>query len=100
MKVVVSEFKRTEKEIDLEYPIYLYYQDDFIEEHIMDNGVHQVKVIREPFSVSIKVERSEKYEEAYLRRNLTSKKHFLGEYLDALDYIRNIDKWENNSDEK
>lgn len=77
------------KEIDLEYPLYLYFQDtdEFLEEHVKVEENHAVIVKSEYFSCSIT--RQDHYEvlEHNIKHNLGDKKWFDEFYQDTLNFI-------------
>ena len=87
-KVVVSEMKRIDKELDIDYPIYLYFQDESCnDELLMITKDYQIKVKYEYFSLVIEKSKTQFIYEHYITRNLTTKKHFLEVYNEALKTI-------------
>ena len=87
-KVVVSEMKRVDKELEIEYPIYLYFQDESCnDELLMITKDYQIKVKYEYFSLVIEKSKSQFIYEHYITRNLTTKEHFLNVYNEALNTI-------------
>ena len=86
-KVKIQVHTVEQKEVDLEYPIYLYFQDenDF-DELIKIDEKYQLRITWDIFGVEIKKTQNFKIEEHYLN-NLTNKEHFDMFYNDALEFI-------------
>ena len=88
-KVIVWETKSTKKELKLEYPIYLYFQDENCNsELVMVNENYSVTVKYEMFSLVIVKAKYYSLSEHYTVNNLTDREHFLDVYNEALQDIK------------
>ena len=88
VKVVTREVK--EKELNLEYPIFLYFQDELCYDElvaILDEKC-KITVKYDVFEFTIKYENKFKLEEyLVIEKNLTTKKHFDEAYKEAIKII-------------
>ena len=88
-KVIISETKTIKKELELEYPIYLYFQDENCnDELVMVNEKYSIKVKYEFYSLVIEKNKYFTLLEHYITNNLTTKEHFLEIYNEALQVIK------------
>lgn len=87
---VISDKKIIEKEIDLEYPYYLYFQD----EYCLNDELHKVNenktiVVKNGINHNqIEVIETKKQYEYIINNNLTTKEHFLECYNNVLTEIQ------------
>ena len=86
-KVKLRETKVVETEAEIEYPIYLYFQDELCrDELIMINEKHQITIKYSNMALEIRKEKSYGIPEHYLK-SLTTKEHFDEVFNGALDSI-------------
>jgi hypothetical protein len=86
LKTIKRDFK--EIETDLELPVYLYFQDELCnDELIMITDEYQLKVKYSYRSLVIEKSESLPIEEHYVQHNLTTKKHFMEIYNEALKSV-------------
>lgn len=90
VKVITREVK--EKELDLEYPIFLHFQDELWHEEliaILDEKC-KITIKYDLFELTIKYQNRFKLEEYLItEKNLTTKKHFDEAYKEAIKTINN-----------
>jgi CRISPR/Cas system-associated protein Cas10 (large subunit of type III CRISPR-Cas system) len=88
MKVKVKESTITEKEIELEYPIYLYFQSELDEDEVVKAFPnYKISVLFTVFGVKIIQEKYYGYSESQVRENLTTEEHFNEAFEEALQHI-------------
>lgn len=76
-KVKVIERSQVMKELDIEYPIYLYFQDDFYSEYKMVTEDSCIKVVYDVGECYIKQERWAQYlTEDEIKRNTSTEEDF------------------------
>ena len=83
-------YKRTTQEVEseLELPVYLYFQDEWgNDELIMITEEYQIRVKYDYCSVLIEKSRSLPIEEWHVQHNLTTRKHFMEIYREALESV-------------
>jgi len=86
LKIIKRDVKVVET--DLEYPVYLYSQDELgNDELIMITDEFQIKVKYDYGSLFIEKSKSFPIEEHFIKNNLTSEEHFIGIYNEALKSI-------------
>lgn len=87
-KVKVTNVKSEVKDIELEYPIYLYFQDEGgNDEVVMLTEDYQITVKHDYSSLIIDKSNIDNWTEGCIRNNLTTKSHFLEVYREALKSI-------------
>ena len=89
MKVVIKEFLEQEKELDLEYPYYLYFQDEYALYDTVVKVYPKYKIeVKYDFSGVI-IERSgyPNYQECQILNNLTTEEHFDDAFEEALQQL-------------
>ena len=89
VKVVTREVK--EKELDLEYPIFLHFQDKFCNEELIAILSEKCKITvkYDIFGVSINYETNFKLEEYHITNNtLTTESYFYEVYENAIDTFK------------
>ena len=86
MKVKVKELTTVEKELDLEYPIYLYYQSELGEDEVIKvMPKYKISVFFTLFGVKIKQEKHyNNYTEHEILNNQTTEEHFEDSFEEAL----------------
>ena len=90
MKVKVRKQETIIKEIDLEYPIYLYFQDeDCNDEIVMVNENMKVTVKFDIFGIEVTSSNFNIIEE-YELKNQTTREHFMESYKEALKHFSKI----------
>jgi len=83
-KVKVVEHKRIEKEIDLEYPVYLYFQDeDCHDEYVKD---HCIRIKYDYFSISLSKDSNFHFMEHYVK-DVISEDLFNEAMKEVLEYL-------------
>jgi hypothetical protein len=89
MKVKVTETKSETKEIDLEYPIYLYFQDELCHDELMMIK-EDCQIIVKYDVLSLVIERSKYFmiRPEYIKNNLTTREHFLEVFDEAIASIK------------
>ncbi len=88
MKVIAKEHKIVEKEIDLEYPYFLYFQSELGEDEIVKVfEKYKISVFFTIFGVEIKQEKHYGYTEHQILNNLTSEEHFDDAFEEALQHL-------------
>lgn len=85
---VISERKVIEKELDIEYPFYLYFQDEMTEEYHKVGEKFTIIVEINFFGGHIKVENTRMLEEHIIKNNLTKKEHFLEFWEEVLGELK------------
>lgn len=85
MKVKAREQKTVEKELDLEYPIYLIFPLEFsIYEYVKLFPTYEIVVTYEYSSLKIEKRESQNYTEYQLLNNQTSEEEFNNSFEEAL----------------
>lgn len=91
MKVKIKEYTTTEKELDLEYPYFLFFQDeDCIGGEyfkVWENYSICIKIDYEEHSISRKP--TQNYSEHTILRNLTTEEDFNEQYEYLEEWLRN-----------
>lgn len=85
MKVKCKVREVTEKELDLEYPIYLYFQDEMCNDELVKVfPKYEIVVKYEVGGLKIEKRWYPFYEEHQILNNLTTKEHFEDSFGEAL----------------
>lgn len=85
MKVKCKVREVTEKELDLEYPIYLYFQDEMCNDELVKVfPKYEIVVKYEVGGLKIEKRWHPFYEEHQILNNLTRKEHFEDSFEEAL----------------
>lgn len=88
MKVRTKEYIETTKELDLEYPYFLYFQSELGEEEIIKVfDKYKISVFFTIFGVEIKQEKHYGYSEHQTLNNSTTEEHFDDCFEEALQTI-------------
>lgn len=88
MKVTVKEQVETIKELDLEYPYFLYFQSELGEDEIIKVfDKYKISVFFTVFGVEIKQEKHYGYSEHQILNNLTTEEHFDDSFEEALQHL-------------
>jgi hypothetical protein len=91
MKVKCKVREITEKELDLEYPYYLYFQDELCQDELVKvYPKYQVIVKYDSFGFKIECNSNTFYEEYQIISNLTSEQHFDEVFEEALQQLVKI----------
>ena len=91
MKVKCTVREITEKELNLEYPYHLYFQDELCQDELVKvYPNYQVTVKYDSFGLKIECDRNTFYEEHQILNNLTSKEHFDEVFEEALQQLVKI----------
>ena len=90
MKVKVIERSSVEKEIDLEYPFYLYYQGDYAltSEYIKVDEKRSLHVNYEATGISVSIKETKPYEIWEIENALIRKKDFDENLIYVLNQIK------------
>ena len=95
MKVKCKVRQITEKELDLEYPYYLYFQSEMYEDELVKVFPNYEIVVKyETGSFKIEKRRYPFYEEHQIINNLTNEKHFNDVFEEALEQLEDYKKGE------
>lgn len=88
-KLKITERKVTEKETDIDLPIYLYTQDEYCND-IYKKWDGKTQIVLEYFWFGFKIERSNSklYIEDYQLRNLCTESQFNEAYEEALNNLK------------
>jgi len=88
MKVRCKVKTITEKEIDLEYPYYLYFQDEMCQDELVKVFPdYEIAVKYETFGLILEKRRYPFYEEHQIINNLTSEEHFNVVFEEAMEQL-------------
>jgi hypothetical protein len=88
MKVKCKVREVREKELDLEYPYYLYFQDEMCNDELIKVfPEYEIVVKYEVGGLKIEKMRCPFYEEHQILNNLTTEEHFEQVFKEALDQI-------------
>lgn len=89
-KVKIIERSFVEKEIDLEYPFYLYYQGEYAlsSEYIKVDKYKSLHVNYETISLSVAIKNTPPYELYQIENNLIKEEEFNEIFIDALSQIK------------
>lgn len=88
MKVTIKEYTETIKELDLEYPYFLYFQSELGEDEIVKVfEKYKISVFFTIFGVEIKQEKHYGYSEHQILNNITTKEHFNDSFEEALQHL-------------
>lgn len=89
MKVTVKEYTETIKELDLEYPFYLYFQDELgYDELCKVFKDYEIIVKYEISGTKIKTNKFHNYTEHQILNNLTTKQHFVETYMEVMQQFK------------
>jgi hypothetical protein len=87
-KVKVTETKTESREIDMEYRIYLYFQDELCnDELVMVKEDFKITVKWDIMSLAIEKSKGSFLPPHYIKNNLTTEEHFMEAYNEALSSI-------------
>lgn len=87
-KVIAKEQTIVEKELDLEYPFYLYFQSELGEDELVKvYPKYKISVFFTIFGVKIEQEKHYGYSEHSIVNNLTSEEHFDDRFEEALQRL-------------
>ena len=92
-KVKTVEFVKTEVEIDKEYPIYLYFQDeDYLDEFqkITESTIITVKSIHGGYKITVLRNYGGTVDKNYLERSECSKGDFIDAYHEACNWLNRL----------
>lgn len=88
MKVKCKVREITEKELDLEYPIYLSFQDELCYDTLVKLYLNYELVVSfDVFGVKIEKRQNPFYEEHQILNNLTTEEHFNNAFEEAVQQI-------------
>lgn len=88
MKVRTKEYIETTKELDLEYPYFLAFQNDLGEDEIIKVfDKYKISVFFTFFGVEIKQEKHYGYTEHQILNNFTTEAHFDNSFEEALQHL-------------
>lgn len=88
MKVKCKVREISEKELDLEYPIFLYKQDELCQDTLIKlYPTYEVVVSYDIFGIKIEKRQNPFYEEYQILNNLTTQEHFDDEFEQALQTL-------------
>jgi hypothetical protein len=88
MKVKIKEYTEVEKELELEYPYFLYFQSELGEDEIVKVfEKYKISVFFTLFGVEIKQEKHYRYSEHQILNNLTTEEHFDDSFEEALQHL-------------
>ncbi len=91
MKVTAKEYKTIEKELDLEYPIYLYFQTELGEDEVVKvMPTYKISVFFNMLGTEIKKSYNSGYSENLIMNNLTTEKHFNESFDEAVQYLTEV----------
>lgn len=92
MKVKVKEYTTVEKELDLEYPIYMYYQSELGEDEVVKvMSKYKISVYFTLFGVKIKQEKHyNNYTEHEILNNQTTEEHFENSFKEAVEQLTEL----------
>ncbi len=91
MKVKAIEQIKVEKELDLEYPFFLYFQSELCEDEVVKvYPDYKISVFFTIFGVKIKQEKNYGYTEHQIVNNLTTEEHFNDMFEEALEHLINL----------
>lgn len=87
-KVTVKDYTETIKELDLEYPYFLYFQSELGEDELVKVfDKYKISIFFTFFGVEIKQEKHYGYKEYQILNNLTTEEHFDDSFEEALQTI-------------
>ena len=92
MKLKVIKRENKEVETDLEFPVFLYFQDEFCNDEVVKITERAKITVKFDFIHGVTINVDEKYfvEEHHVNKiNLTSEEHFNELYSSAMDYLNN-----------
>lgn len=88
MKVVAKEYTTTEKELNIEYPFFLYTQNELADDEITKVfPEYKIVVSFNFFGVEIRQEYNSGYTEHQILNNLTTEEHFDDRFEEALQHL-------------
>ena len=88
MKVIAKDHKTVEKELDLEYPVFLYFQSEAGEDELIKvYQKYNITVKFTNFGIIISNEKNYGYSENQILNNLTTEEHFNDAFEEALQNI-------------
>ena len=91
MKVKCKVRQVTEKELDLEYPYYLYFQDEMCNDELVKVFLNYEVVVKyEVGGLKIEKRWCPFYEEHQILNNLTTEEHFDKVFKEAVEYLSEI----------
>lgn len=91
MKVTAKEYKRTEKELDIEYPFFLYTQNELADDELIKvYPEYKIVVSFNYFGVEIRQEYNNGYTEAHILNNLTTEEHFDDRFEEAIKHLTEL----------
>lgn len=89
MKVKIKEFVETTKELDLEYPFYLYFQDELgYDEVCKVFEDYEILVKYGIFGTKIETRKYHNYTEHQILNNLTTEEHFVEMYMEVIQEFK------------
>jgi len=89
MKLKTTERIVTEKETDIDLPIYLYYQDEGCnDQYIKWDGKTQINIEHSYFGFKIELYNSPLYIEDYQLKNLTTEEQFNEAFEEAFENLK------------
>lgn len=91
MKVKCKVRQVTEKELDLEYPCYLYFQDEMCNDELI-KVLHEYEVVVKYEVGGLKIEKRwfPFYEEYQIMNNLTTEEHFNDVFNEAVEQLTEL----------
>ena len=91
MKVKCKVREITEKELDLEYPYYLYFQDELCNDELIKVfPKYEIVVKYEVGGLKIEKRRYPFYEEYQILNNLTTEEHFNDVFKEAVEQLTEL----------
>ena len=91
MKVKCKVRQVTEKELDLEYPYYLYFQDEMCNDELVKVFLNYEVVVKHEVG-GLKIEKRwyPFYEEHQILNNLTTEEHFNDVFIEAVEQLTEL----------
>ena len=91
MKVTAKEYTTIEKELDLEYPIYLYFQTELGEDEVIKvMPQYKISVFFNMLGAEIKKSYNSGYSEHLIINNLTTEKHFNESFDEVVEHLTDL----------
>lgn len=92
MKVKVKQYTETEKELDLEYPFFLYFQSELGEDEVVKVMPTYRVTVHFTFSgIELKQDKHyNNYQEYQILNNQTTEEHFNSAFEEAIDHLTEL----------
>ena len=91
MKLKTVEFKRTETETEIEFPVYLYFQDENCDDEFQKIEADKETILKRTWNgYEITVRQSDGCIGPSYLKNKTTKEHYDEFHADLIEYIKEI----------